>query len=258
MQMAAIAGVPVIFLGATLRGAFAPTAEAEELAIWLGSGPDGPPIADALARALGDPTLTLAYWVRERSAFVDATGAPVELPVGGTPRRGVQSVRVGDELVGAIAYDPADTDPRAVAEAAQVVALALRGERLSAELLASQAQLRRSRRRIVRAGDRVRLRIARDLHDGLQGRLVLLGIEAQRLAHAASEAGRTSPSGPRRCAARSTRPPPSCAASPTTSCRSRCWSGGWPARSRISPTACPSRRASTRTPCPPGCRPRAR
>ena len=37
-------------------------------------------LRDALAEALGDPSLTLAYWVPERERYVDAAGRPVELP----------------------------------------------------------------------------------------------------------------------------------------------------------------------------------
>jgi signal transduction histidine kinase len=54
---------------------------------------------------------------------------------------------------------------------ARLVALALDRERLTVELRASRA-------RLVEAGDAERRRIARDLHDGLQSRLVLLAIEA--------------------------------------------------------------------------------
>jgi signal transduction histidine kinase len=55
-------------------------------------------------------------------------------------------------------------------------------ERLTAELLASQEALQESRARLVEAADRERRRIAQDLHDGLQPTLVLLALDAQRLA----------------------------------------------------------------------------
>ena len=51
-------------------------------------------------------------------------------------------------------------------------------ERLTARLLAEQEQLRESRTRLVEAGDRERRRLARDLHDRLQSRLVLLALRA--------------------------------------------------------------------------------
>jgi signal transduction histidine kinase len=63
------------------------------------------------------------------------------------------------------------TRPDEVEEAARVVALALDRERLAVEL-------RASRIRIVEAGDAERRRIAADLHDGLQSRLVLLAVQA--------------------------------------------------------------------------------
>jgi signal transduction histidine kinase len=51
-----------------------------------------------------------------------------------------------------------------------------------AELRASRQELLRSRERIVKAGDDERRRIARNLHDGLQVRLVLLALQAQQVA----------------------------------------------------------------------------
>ncbi|HWI75225.1 MAG TPA: ATP-binding protein, partial [Baekduia sp.] len=58
-----------------------------------------------------------------------------------------------------------------VREAGRVVALAVDRERLTASLRASRA-------RIAAAADDERRRIARDLHDGLQSRLVFLKIQA--------------------------------------------------------------------------------
>lgn len=183
-QVLALAGVPLVFLLATLRGAFAPTAQAEALATWLSSGPERPPITESLARALADPTVTVAYWLPDSGEYVDAAGQPVAVPKPGSRPRDAVGVEVGDERVGAITFDAATVDSRAVREAARVVALAIDGERLTAALRASEAQLLASRARVVDAADRERTRIARDLHDGLQGRLVLLGVDAQRLARA--------------------------------------------------------------------------
>jgi len=52
-----------------------------------------------------------------------------------------------------------------------------------------------SRSRIVEEGDRARRRLARDLHDGLQGRLVVLAIHAQRLANRLPEGEREEAAG---------------------------------------------------------------
>jgi signal transduction histidine kinase len=56
--------------------------------------------------------------------------------------------------------------------------VALERERLTAALRASSERLRASRARIAQAADSERRRIARDLHDGLQTRLVVLAIKA--------------------------------------------------------------------------------
>jgi signal transduction histidine kinase len=57
-------------------------------------------------------------------------------------------------------------------------AIALENQQLLADLRASREELRASRARVVEAADEERRRIARDLHDGLQARLVLLAIQA--------------------------------------------------------------------------------
>lgn len=104
VQLVAIAGVPVAFVLAALRGSFARTAEAEALATWLGSGPVRPPLAEALARALGDPSVVLAYWLPERSEFVDVSGQVVEVPSPGSTPRDAVPVEVGGLLVGAVVF----------------------------------------------------------------------------------------------------------------------------------------------------------
>ncbi|MFD0866985.1 sensor histidine kinase [Tessaracoccus lubricantis] len=181
IQLGLILGVPIAFLAATMLGSFARTAEAEALAAWLSADTDRPAVEDALKRALGDPTVQLAYWVPTRDEFVDGAGTGLSVPEQPTAERAMEPVEVSGELVGAIVFDPRLATPRTVREAAATVALAVQGERLTADLRASQAALQRSRARLVQAGDAVRAAIARDLHDGLQVRLVLLGVQAQRM-----------------------------------------------------------------------------
>jgi signal transduction histidine kinase len=72
-------------------------------------------------------------------------------------------------------------DPEPVRAAGRVIAAALDRERLTAELRASRERLRASRARVVTAADTERRRIARDLHDSLQTRLVLLAVKAHAL-----------------------------------------------------------------------------
>ncbi|MGE0300046.1 sensor histidine kinase [Pseudonocardia sp.] len=183
LQLVVLAGVPVAFVAGILRGGFARTGEVEELAAWLGaSGADRPALGEALARALGDDSLEVVFWVPERGTYVDAAGAPLALPGEGAHRAAVE-VDLAGRRVGAIVYDAGVIgEHELVRSAGRVMALALDRERLTAALRAGEDALRRSRARIVEAGDRERRKIAQDLHDGLQVRLVLLALQAQQLA----------------------------------------------------------------------------
>jgi signal transduction histidine kinase len=57
------------------------------------------------------------------------------------------------------------------------------------QLEVASEELRESRRRIVVAADAERRRIAQDLHDGAQQRIVLVGLEVQRLGRRADDPG---------------------------------------------------------------------
>lgn len=187
VQLLVLAGVPVAFVGGILRGGFARTGEVEELASWLSAAGARPELTATLARALGDDSLELVFWVPERSGYVDADGRAATLPAADS-LRAVAEVELAGRRVGAIVYDATLTaEPDVVRAAGRVMALAMDRERLTAELRASQGALRRSRARIVDAADRERRKIARDLHDGLQVRLVLLALDAQEVAKVAGE-----------------------------------------------------------------------
>jgi signal transduction histidine kinase len=74
-QLVVIAGVPIAFALAVLRGGFARTGELVELGSWLGTADfKKPSLGAALASVLGDSSLRLAYWVPVRNAFVDERG----------------------------------------------------------------------------------------------------------------------------------------------------------------------------------------
>jgi signal transduction histidine kinase len=188
LQATLLGLLPLAFAGAMLRGGFAPTAGVQELSIRLCAG-DGAPatLREALADALGDPSVELVLWAGERERWVDRDGHAATLP---DPRagRGLVQVVAAGRRVGAIVYDAdliADAGP--VRDAAGVIALALDRDRLTAELLAGRERLRRSRARIAAAADQERRRIARDLHDGVQGTLVLLAMRAGELARDAPD-----------------------------------------------------------------------
>jgi signal transduction histidine kinase len=103
-----------------------------------------------------------------RQAYVDETGSPMVVPDDG---RGVTRL----EDVAALLHDP-DLDPRLVEAAGAAARLALHNARLQADVRAQLAKVQESRRRIVTAGDEQRRKIERDLHDGVQQRLVGLAL----------------------------------------------------------------------------------
>jgi signal transduction histidine kinase len=183
LQVMLMMGVPVAFAAGLLLGGFARTGEIQELGAWLGaSAASRQSLTQALARALGDASVEVAYWVDERQAYVDAQGEPLDLP-GPASGRGQVAIILDGRRIGALLYDAVLIDDPALVEAAgRVVAIAMDRDRLTAELLASREELRRSRARLVEAADGERRRIARNLHDGMQMKLVLLALKAQSIA----------------------------------------------------------------------------
>jgi signal transduction histidine kinase len=146
-------------------------------------------LRDRLARALGDPTLALAYRLDD-GRYVDDSGEPVSVP--DRPGRAVTLLSAGDEVLAALMHDPVLLDEPALVESVRATAgLVLENERLAAEVRAQLAEVRASRARLVTAGDEERRRIERDLHDGAQQRLVAvcvtLGMAAGRADPALAE-----------------------------------------------------------------------
>jgi signal transduction histidine kinase len=157
------------------RGARAAVAD---LVVELERTPPGA-VRDALAGALGDPSLELALWLPERGSFVDSEGRPIELPVA-DPSRAVTVLGPADAPVAALVHDPALRQQGALLTSAGAAArLALENERLQAALRLQLEELRMSRARLVNAGDNERRRLERNLHDGAQQRLVVLGLALQ-------------------------------------------------------------------------------
>jgi signal transduction histidine kinase len=130
----------------------------------------------ALARALRDPTLTLAYWLPEFHSYVDLDGQPVEVP--DRDGRATTVIDRGGALVAALLHDPALDDERDLLNGVTAAAgMALENGRLHAQLRARLDELRGSRARLIDAGQKERQRLERNLHDGAQQRLVALSLE---------------------------------------------------------------------------------
>jgi signal transduction histidine kinase len=141
----------------------------------------GDPVRQTLAESLGDRTLSIAYWLADRSAYVDEHGLPVSLPEPGSDRAWT-AVDYGGRRVAAIIHDAnLDASPELISAAAAGASLAIDNDRLKADLRARVEELRASRVRIVEAGDAARRRLERDLHDGAQQQLVALAIDLRIL-----------------------------------------------------------------------------
>ena len=216
----ALAAVPVAVLVVFIQRRLAQGAVAG-LVIELGGRGAAADLREALSRALGDPSLALAYWYPDQSRYVDSDGRPVELPEPGAARSSTLIERDG-QPVAAVIHDPALHYNSALVDSVCAAAgMSLDNERLAAELRAKLAELQASRARLAQTADTERRRIERNLHDGAQQQLVSLKISLGLARQLVTACPRQPSCSPRP----STRPPrrwKSCANSPAGSTR-RCW-----------------------------------
>ena len=124
-------------------------------------------VREALARAVGDPTLEVGLWLPDRDAWVDEQGEPLHLP----PGEGRHATYIGDRLA-VVVHELDLVDQPAIVEAAGSRRAARARERAPPRRAARPA---RRAARVARAdrpaGDEERRRLERDLHDGAQQRL---------------------------------------------------------------------------------------
>ena len=131
-------------------------------------------IQEVLQEALRDPWLRLLLYLPTYGGFADLRGRPAELDPelavvrlerDGVPEAAVQYLHTGDPVRQA-----------RVRHLVEHSRLALQVARLGVELNRQLDQLDQSRARIAEAADEERRRIQRDLHDGAQQRLVIVGL----------------------------------------------------------------------------------
>ena len=181
LTLFAVGLAPIVFLVGLLDDRLARSAVGDLFVELRGNqGPAG--LRAALARALRDPSLTLAYWLPEFGSWTDVDGRAVELP-DGTGSRAATLVADRDGLpVAALVHDASLRDEPALLDAVTAAAaIALENARLSVELRARLEELRGSRARIVEAGDAERRRLERNLHDGAQQRMVAVALQLRLL-----------------------------------------------------------------------------
>ncbi|MEU4443564.1 sensor histidine kinase [Actinosynnema sp. NPDC050801] len=162
--MLAMSGIPFAYLAGLLRRRM-DRGEVADLVVRLSGDSRHAGVQEALAATLHDPGLRVAYWVAEQQRYVDADGTPVALDSAHT------RVDRGGAPVAVLLHDPV-LDLELVDAACAAVGLALENERLTAELRAKVRQLAESRAKVLRAAEDERRRVERDLHDGVQQRLL--------------------------------------------------------------------------------------
>jgi signal transduction histidine kinase len=133
----------------------------------------------SLARAVGDPGLTVAYPIGDGPRYVDPHGQPVHVPPTGGALA-VTSIERDGAPVALVVHDPAALgEGDLVREIGAAAQLAVDNERLQAQSHAHLEELRASRARVVETADTARRNLERDLHDGAQQRLVSLSLMLQ-------------------------------------------------------------------------------
>jgi signal transduction histidine kinase len=179
-MLAAHIAIPLAVLAVILRGRMARAAIAD-LVVELGRTPTPARLREALANALGDPSLRVAYWSDTASGFIDGEGRPFEL-ADVEPDQAITMLERDGVREAAIVHDAILLDePGLIASVASAMRLAVENDRLTSAVEEQLAEVRASRARIVAAGDAERQRLERDLHDGAQQRIVALTL-ALRLA----------------------------------------------------------------------------
>lgn len=152
-----------------------------DLFVELRTDPAPAHLQDALARALRDPSLTLAYWLPEFGSYADLDGRVVQLPQDGSERAVTRIDRDGVHIA-AMVHDPSlREEPKLLDAATAGAGIALENAKLHAELRARLEELQGSRARVLDAGQKERKRLERNLHDGAQQRLVALSLELSLL-----------------------------------------------------------------------------
>ena len=172
---------PVAFLIGLLDARLARSAVGD-LLVELDADPGPAELRDALARALGDPSLTIVYWLPEFESWADVEGQPAELPGRDGARATTLLDRDGVRLA-ALLHNPSLRDePERLDAVSAAAGIALENGRLQVELRARLEELRGSRERVIDAGQQERRRLERNLHDGAQQRLIALSLQLGLLA----------------------------------------------------------------------------
>ncbi len=161
------------------------------LVLELGDSAGTTGLRDRLARAVGDPTLVVAYWLPDESRYVDEDGRPIDAEAPPGDDRVVTPVSLDGRPVALLVHDAhVLADPALLADVAAAAGLAVRNARLQAEVRTQVAGVQASRRRLVTAADEERRLLEERLRHGAQHRLATV---QQLLSTAGSPLDRLTP-----------------------------------------------------------------
>lgn len=128
-----------------------------------------------LARAIGDPTLDVGYWLPEQGRYGDPNGRVIDPSAAASDDRGRTFIDRDGTPVAVLIHDPTlTTDPAIRAAIARAAALSTANMRLRTEARAQAANVQASRRRILDAVDEERRALDLRLRTDVEPRLVAL------------------------------------------------------------------------------------
>jgi len=182
---AAVGVAPIVFLIGLLQAQLGRGSVAK-LMVDLGVNPGPVELQDAVARALRDPSVRLAYWLPEFGSYADVDGREISLELE-QGRSATPIMRDGLPVATLLHNSALSAEPLLLSSVVAAAGMAIHNARLQVELRARLEELRGSRARILHAEQRERRRLERDLHDGAQHRLVGVSLELGELRDRVSE-----------------------------------------------------------------------
>ena len=177
----AVVGAAVVTLLVDLVRARWANAVVTDLVIDLGGREGTGTLRGTIARALGDPTLILAYWLPNEQRFVDDSGRTVDVSEPG-PGRAVTPLNDRGTPLGVLIHDATVLDdPELVGAVAEAARLAVTNAAMQAAARERVAALTASRERIVAAGDAEHRKLEGEIRSGVEQRLTSISEQVGEL-----------------------------------------------------------------------------
>jgi signal transduction histidine kinase len=172
---------PALFLTGLLSARLA-RSDVGDLFVDLAANPAPADLQDALAKAVRDPSLVLAYWLPDREIWVDVDGRTIQVPSADPGVAATLIERDGGRIAAMLHDSSLEEEPELLDAVGAAGRIALENGRLQVELRARITELSESRGRVIEAEQRERRRLERDLHDGAQQRLISISLELGQIA----------------------------------------------------------------------------